>query len=81
MNDPYEHGPGRVLLKVIAFFLIWIGTVYLWQAFKYQYTRGAVLQEAMSEGDISEADYAKLSAENTLVRAMFLEPAAVWEVD
>ena len=81
MNHSYEYGPGRALLKVIAFFLIWIGTVYLWQALKYQYTRGAVLQEAKFKGDISEADYAKLSAENTLVRVMFLESAAVWKVD
>ncbi len=81
MNDSYEYGPGRALLKVIAFFLIWIGTVYLWQATKYQYERRGALLEAKLEGDISEADYSKLSAENTLVRVMFLESAAVWKVD
>ncbi|MCZ6642530.1 MAG: hypothetical protein O7F71_13205 [Gammaproteobacteria bacterium] len=46
-----------------------------------QYTRDAKLLVAMLDGEITEAEHAKLAAENTLIRVIFTEPAAVLAVD
>ena len=71
----------KALLALFGFLLLVFGMSYLWQATKLQYTRDARLLVAMLDGEITEAEHARLSAENTLIRVIFTEPAAVWAVD
>ena len=58
-----------------------VTTFYLWQGLKLQYERRAELLVAMLDGGITEAEHERLVAENTLIRVMLTEPAAVWAVD
>lgn len=71
----------KALLALFGFLLLVFGMSYLWQATKLQYTRDAKLTVAMLDGEITEAEHARLSAENTLIRVIFTESAAVWAVD
>ncbi len=71
----------KALLALFGFLLLVFGMSYLWQATKLQYTRDARLLVAMLDGEITEAEHERLAAENTLIRVMLTEPAAVWAVD
>ncbi len=71
----------KALLTLIGFILLVFGMSYVWQAAKLQYTRDAKLTVAMLEGEITEAEHERLAAENTVIRVIFTEPAAVWAVD
>ncbi len=66
----------KALLALFGFLLLVFGMSYLWQATKLQYTRDARLLVAMLDSEITEAEHARLSAENTLIRVRFTEPAA-----
>ncbi len=70
-----------LLLTLSGFVLLMFVMSYVWQATKLQYTRDARLLVAMLDGEITEAEHERLAAENTLIRVMLTEPAAVWVVD
>ena len=70
-----------LLLTLSGFVLLMFVMSYVWQATKLQYTRDARLLVAMLDGEITEAEHERLAAENTLIRVMLNEPAAVWAVD
>ncbi len=71
----------KALLTLFGFVLLLAGMTYLWQGLKYQYERRSELLVAMLEGEITKAEHERLVAENTLIRVMLTEPAAVWAVD
>ena len=71
----------KALLTLIGFVLLLVGMTYLWQGLKFQYERRAEYLVAMLDGEITEAEHERLVAENTLIRVMLTEPAAVWAVD
>lgn len=71
----------KALLTLFGFVLLLVGMTYLWQGLKFQYERSGELLVAMLNGEITEAEHERLAAENTLIRVMLTEPAAVWAVD